>query len=175
MSEAYHSFYSIYVLPGNACNRNLQPTIVQALLLASPSPRCSEIIRPCVKKWIGEPFASSLDLCAMRVKPCAKYLPSYIMTCLIKTMFNAWNTFRRYRCASHVCRFRCGTSDGDDVLHYVVCPVSCTLLKDKLRRLGDEYGDGSPFTCFLPRLFPADIEAMLSMCVALDAAHNAFQ
>eukprot|EP00959_Pyramimonas_sp_CCMP1952_P354982 7435933-Pyramimonas_sp.AAC.1 len=173
MSALYHQFYSIRSLP-DISPRSTQRWITRELLSEFPLPRAALIIYPRICKWaIGIPV-HSIELSVKRLSRINKYLPTFIVTAILKTIFNGWNTSRRYRCGALVCKMGCYATGCDDVLHYASCPIAVGVLKRALRFFPEEYGS-DPLASFLHHLFPNDLDSMLSCAIALDALHSSYQ
>eukprot|EP00959_Pyramimonas_sp_CCMP1952_P061859 1292644-Pyramimonas_sp.AAC.1 len=68
----------------------------------------------------------------------------------------------------------CFATGGDDLLHYLACPIAVDFLKRALRFLPEECGS-DPLASFLPHHFPNDLDYMLSCALALDALHCSCQ
>eukprot|EP00959_Pyramimonas_sp_CCMP1952_P248092 5185971-Pyramimonas_sp.AAC.1 len=80
------------------------------------------------------------DRAFIRLHILGSKLPGFVATAVLKSLFNSWNTTRRYRCGAVGCRFGCQAVGGDDILRYMVCPIAIGAVRNSYRLLPDDYG-----------------------------------
>eukprot|EP00959_Pyramimonas_sp_CCMP1952_P079874 1670119-Pyramimonas_sp.AAC.1 len=86
---------------------------------------------------------SDADLCMIRLHVLGRHVPGYVATSLCKSLFNAWDTTRRWRCGAGGCHFGYNAIGGNDILHHMVCPIAWNVLTNALGR-PQENRDGNP-------------------------------
>eukprot|EP00959_Pyramimonas_sp_CCMP1952_P094148 1969624-Pyramimonas_sp.AAC.1 len=76
------------------------------------------VIAPRLVKMLGPLHIDAVDRTILRLNLMqTRKLPSFMIVSVLKSIFNAWNTARRYRQQQCPCVFGCGAQASDSMEH----------------------------------------------------------
>eukprot|EP00959_Pyramimonas_sp_CCMP1952_P412836 8651011-Pyramimonas_sp.AAC.1 len=151
---------SLPKMPEDPEKKGFQAQVLKRLQQLFPGIPCCEALLVRSGYFLGPQVVSQANVITLQIKlgRVGQNVPNFIMSSVIKSMCNAWSTTRRYHHRAEGCRFGCANVGGDDVCHYVKCPVSEPTVLELLPLLQGSFQNLSGPERLCPHVWPGDLD-----------------